>query len=314
MGNWSHNENSERGLANELSRYIYNLENDSKIHLPNLRHSNNLYIFSDYSNNKDQQLISYSLLLIDEMSFQLFEGLQKNFWKQYFPDQRIIDYKGLNDKIQGKALVPFLQLCNNLNGLIITILFHRNTKSIFQNQVPDNLRGQIEIWKNKMVREKFLRLREFILLILNGLGTNLQNVLWVTDNDEIIANSLQITTAKNILNETLIKYLDFKIYGFDLKTPDIDLTDRCLEKLCSLADLTAGALVDFLGDYHKENITPGEGEIAKPIAHEKLKVNPITNWLSKNEKENLLKKITIKIIETDKGDLRAEYYRFPEIK
>ena len=208
--------------------------------------------------------------------------------------------------------MPFLQLCNDLNGLIITILFHRNTKSVFQDEIPENLKNQIRVWKNKMVREKFLRLREFILFILNGVGTNSQNVLWITDNDDIVANHLQMATANTILNDTLNKYLDFKINNFQLKALDVDLPNRCFEKLCSLTDLVAVTLVDFLGTYHNEDIVPREGDISKPIPQGKPKVNPITYWLSKNESENPLKKINIKIIETEENNLRVEYYRFPE--
>ena len=217
MGNWSHNENSERGLANELSRYIYNLENDNKIYLPYLRHSNKLYIFSDYSSNKDQQLISYSLLLIDEISFQLFSESQKNFWKQYFPDERIIDYKGLSDNLKKKALVPFLQLCNNLNGLILSVIFDKNTKSLYGNEKPEYLQKQISIWKSKFVQEKFLRLRELVLTILNGLKGKTKNILWITDNDDIVANSLHLETAIIIMKETLAKHLDFEFSSFDIR-------------------------------------------------------------------------------------------------
>ena len=32
MGNWAHIENLDRGMVNGLSSYIYQLENDNKIH------------------------------------------------------------------------------------------------------------------------------------------------------------------------------------------------------------------------------------------------------------------------------------------
>ena len=88
--------------------------------------------------------------------------------------------------------------------------------------------------------------------------------------------------------------------------------DKCFEKLCSLTDLVAGGLVDFVGDYHNANIVPKDREVAKPIPHNKLKVNPITNWLSKKEEESMLKKITIKIIEKENNVLSIEAFRFPE--
>ncbi len=310
---WNHIDTKEKGLVNELSDYINGLESSQKIFLPDLRDADNLYIFSDYSGNKDQQLISYSILILDENSVNSFTSTQKYFWEDYALGSKIIEYKKLNDGARRRALVPFLNLCNNFNGLILTILFHKNTKSIYTDEMPENLQEQIAVWKKNYVKQKFLRLRDFILLILNGLGRENQNVLWITDNDEFVANNLQLETANTILRETLYKHLDYMIGEFELKTLDVDSSDNCFEKLCSLSDLTAGGLVDFVGNYHNANIFPKEGEVAEPIL-QKLKVNAITNWLSKTEEENSLKKITIKITETKNDGLFIEAFRFPEIK
>ena len=311
---WKHINNKERGMVNELSDYIDGLENSQKIFLPDLRQADNLYLFSDYSGSNDQQLISYSILILDENSVNLFASSQKTFWESYSLGTKIIEYKKLNDGPRKRALIPFLEFCNNLNGLILTILIHKNTKSLFTEELPEKLQEQIIVWKKKPVREKVLRLREFILLILNGLGTQNQNFLWITDNDEFVANSLQLTTANNILKDTLNKHLDFTIGQFELKTLNSDSPNKCFEKLCSLTDLIAGGLVDFVGDYYNANISPKDGEVAKPILHNKLKVNPITNWLSKKEEENMLKKITIKITEKENNILSIEAFRFPEFK
>ena len=130
MGNWFHKENLERGTVNSVSSYIYKLENSGKIYLPDLRQADNLYLFSDYSGNKDQQLISYSILILDENSFHSFIAVQKIFWEKYSLGTRIIDYKGLNDSVKKVALIPFLRLSNNINGLIFTVIFNKNSKSI----------------------------------------------------------------------------------------------------------------------------------------------------------------------------------------
>ena len=312
MTTWQHIENPRKGMVNEISSFINELEKDGKIFLPDLRQTENLYLFSDYSANKDQKLITYSILILDEKSYNWFLSAQEKFWEEYSLDSKIIEYKKLNDGPRKRALVAFLDLCNKINGLIFTIVIHKDTKSLYKDEIPVVLQEQINVWKKKAVKEKILRLREFILLILNGLGRQNQNVLWITDNDEIVANELQLFTANAIFKDILEKHLDFKIGTFELKTLDDDLPDKRFEKLCSLTDLIAGALVDFLGDYHHEEIFPVEGEIANPITHVKLKVNPITNWLSKTEKETSLKKIVIKINEIGNNGLSIESYRFPE--
>lgn len=250
---------------------------------------------------------------MDENSVNSFTSTQQYFWEDYALGSKIIEYKKLNDGFRERALVPFLKLCNKFNGLILTVLFHKNTKSIYIEEMPEDLQEQIAAWKKNYVKEKFLRLRDFILLILNGLGRENQNVLWITDNDEFVANNSQLITANNILRQTLNKHLDYTIGEFELKTLDFDSPDKSFEKLCSLSDLTAGGLVDFVGNYHNANIFPKEGEVAEAIL-QKSKVNAITNWLSKTEEDNMLKKVTIKITETKNDGLYIEAFRFPEIK
>jgi hypothetical protein len=312
MGKWVHKESLERGFANELSRYIYNQEGLGKIYLPNLKESDNLYLFSDYSYNSEQQLIAYSILITDNESFISFKANQKFFWEESSLDVRVIEYKKLNDQIRRKALSPFLHFCNNINGLVLTILFNKSTKSIFQTERPKQLENQMKVWKSEEIQEKFLRLREIIIAMLNGLSRQSQKICWITDNDDIVANDSQLRAANEILKQTFDKYLDFKIGGCELKTTSMDSPDSVFEKLCSLTDLCAGGLVDFIGDYEKQNLIGLSSEILNPIDHSKDKVNPITNWLSKNEEGNMLKKITIEIRETDINNLLIQAYRFPE--
>jgi hypothetical protein len=279
MKQWVHIDNSERGTANQLSNFIDELEFTKKISLPNLRQTNKLFIFSDYSGSKTQELISYSLLILDEESLNSFVLTQENFSKENKLGASVIEYKKLNNGPKKRALVPFLKICNNLNGLILTIIIRKNIKSIYIDEMPEGLRDQLTVWNKIAVREKFLRLRDFTLLILNGLGRKDQNIVWITDNDEIVANSSQLTVANTIIKETLNMHLDFSIENFELKSLDSDFEDRRFEKLCSLTDLVAGGLVDFVGDYHNAKIFPKNTEIAKPIGHSKQKVNLITNWL-----------------------------------
>ena len=296
MQNWTHKDNINRGLVNQLSAFLEEYEYKNKIYFPDFSKSKKLFLFSDYSGDlKESNLISYSILIIDEKSFQSFLSSHKIFWKEKNLENRIIDYKGLNDKIKSNALVPFLQYCNNLNGLILTIVISKELKSIFLTEKPENIKQKLVPWGSTHTQEKLLRIRDFILLVLNGLGKSGQDILWVTDNDNIVANKRQLETGNEFIKQTLLKHLDYQFGGFSLITLSDDSEERALEKLCSLPDLVAGTLVDFIGDYNLESINLSEGEICAPIEHKKRKVNPITNWLSKNEELFNLKKVNITI-------------------
>ncbi len=158
MKYWKHINNEDRGMVNELSDYISGLENSQKIFLPDLRQADNLYLFSDYSGNNDQQLISYSILILDESSLNLFASTQRVFWENYSLGTRIIEYKKLNDGPRKRALAPFLQLCNNLNGLILhrKSLIFQKTMRVLSRQMPQN-------------PNHALRFRQHCRRILNGL-------------------------------------------------------------------------------------------------------------------------------------------------
>lgn len=314
MQNWAHKDGNDRGFINFLSGFLSEKENESKIQFPDFSQSKKLFLFSDYSgDHSESKFLSYSILIIDEQSFRTFLSSHKVFWQEHNLENRIIDYKKLNDRIRSKALLPFLKFCNNLNGLILTIVISKNIKSIFQEEKPKHINKNLVLWRSGKVQEKILRIREFILLSLIGLGKEAQDVQWITDNDDIVANNGQLNALNKFMKEGLLKHLDYELENFSIITLSNDSEEKTLEKLCSLPDLIAGTLVDFIGNHDLENKHLKEGEILTPIKHEKQKVNPITNWLSKNEDSHNLKKVNITITESNVQEgMIISLFRFPE--
>lgn len=291
MKNWNEYGFAKDGLPNKISTLLTNLEDCGKFYFPNLRETRKLYIFSDFS--ESQNFYSYTFLMIDEESFEYFSLIQQEFWKNHNLHNRIIEYKKLNDKIRARALPLFLELCDGLNGVLMTFIINKNIKTIYRDEIPQKLEEQMNAWGTKKAREKVLRFREFILLIVRGLAVSDQNVLWVTDNDDFVANNSQIETAKNIIADILLKHLGFNLSAFNLITLDDDNIDKTYEKLSSIADLVAGAVVDYIEDYYKREMIPSI-EASKPsIPHKKVKVYPILNWFLRENKS--LKKNTILI-------------------
>jgi hypothetical protein len=207
-----------------------------------------------------------------------------------------------------------LQLSNSLNGLLFTVVISKELKSIYHEEKPEHIKQSLVSWSSKKAHEKLLRIRDFFLLILLGLGKEGQDVLWVTDNDDIVANTNQLSSINKFMKETLLKHLDYRLGNFSIITLSDDSEERTLEKLCSIPDLIAGALIDFIGDYENENKMPKNvGDVEPPINHEKMKVNPITKWLSKDEHSHNLKKVTITIKnKVDEDGLEIKTFRFPE--
>jgi hypothetical protein len=81
MKNWIHKENESRGFVNFLSDFLSNQQDENKIQFPDFNSTKKLYLFSDYSgDHKESKLVSYSILIIDEESFQTFLSSHKLFW------------------------------------------------------------------------------------------------------------------------------------------------------------------------------------------------------------------------------------------
>lgn len=310
MKNWNTGSFIEDGFPNIISTLISDLEDRGKFHFPNLRASPKIYLFSDYSESKN--FYSYSFLIIDEESFEFFGSIQRDFWERFsLGKNRIIEYKKLNDRIRLKALPSFLNLCNDLNGTVLTFIISKRIKTVYHDEIPHKLKEQMSSWRAKKVIEKVLRFRELILLILSGLTASGQNILWITDNDDFVANQIQQEVANNIVSDILNKHLGFSINSFDLITLNKDISDKIYEKLCSVPDLVAGATVDYIEDYYQKDMIPKTEEQKPPIPHEKNKIYPIINWFL-NENENL-KKNTILIDIGSPGSFVLSGLRFPII-
>ena len=107
-------------------------------------------------------------------------------------------------------------------------------------------------WSSKTF-EKLLRIIHIISLFTAGLTNENQDILWVSDEDDIIPNQDLIYEVVDIFARISSHYLNHDLRHCRVGTTKSDV-DRQLEDLIAVADLTAGALSDYFTVLYQEKV------------------------------------------------------------
>lgn len=270
--------------------------------LPDLRKGPVIFIGSDYSGQHDlAEYETFTFLFADLENCIRWGKLRCDFRKEFLRDGRRISYKGLNDKKRRKALLPFLYAANSIPGLVVTILVDKTIEVLFEPienaELWDSPLKDYKHWK-RPVFEKLLRIIHFASLFLSGMSRPYQNVMWITDEDEIVPNDERLREAVNLFGVICSQYLNHTLGHFRWGTTKLDSEARQLEDLVSVADLVAGSLSSVLTNYKKQGSVPKSELIVPPPQNLPRKTKDVMDWFSDNTQ--ILKRV-VYLIEPSQG-------------
>jgi hypothetical protein len=310
---WNPLNNPEMGFMDSFSKSIENCEKRYPDLLPDLRNGSMIFIGSDYSGQHKTSLYeSLSFLFADLSGCDVWEGLRGIFRQRYLSDGRRISFKDLGDKKRKLALSAFLSAANTIPGLIVTILIDKNIASLFRTtgrltmDTPEL--SEYSHWGSATF-EKLLRVVHFVSLFLTGLSRPYQDILWITDEDDIVANEERLREFVKIFSIICSHYLKHDLRHLRIGSTKSDTGKRDIEDLVSLADIVSGALVYLLTQYKKNNIIPGEYISLPPLRNLNQKTTEIMNWFA--DHTNPLKRLVYEIKEdVISKKLILRYWRF----
>ncbi len=217
--------------------------------LPALRGST-LYIASDfggYHRGSEYEVISFLMVDLDRCA--LWERNRRVVRQQFLPDRRRMAFKGLNDRYRLRALVPFLQSANALDGICVNIAVRKGiARRYVDNKRLALLRGGSPLtakWSSKSLNRMF-RIAHFVGLFIAGLSKPGQNIYWISDEDDIFANQARAQDVAGLLSALTSMYVDHELGELGIGTTSLDEGDRLEEDFAAIADLCAGALSEFL--------------------------------------------------------------------
>ncbi len=286
--------NDERfGLMNSVSNLIARLERRRSQRLTTLRLGPKLIMVSDYSGHyrgATHEVMSF--LIADAIFLWRWDEDRRIVRRRFKLGQRRMGFKAMGDRIRQRALSSFLCAADCIPGLSFTVLIDRRIDSLFAPDTDTNhndARPRFFLnWKPK-VQERFLRVAHFGSLLVAGLSAKGQDLLWITDEDDIVANTGRLTEATQALTNISSHYLGHSLGHGQFGTTECDDGSLALEDLAAIPDLIAGALAELAS----ARAMPSEG-LFVPIENlVSIKSRDILGWLSK--KNSTLKRVVLSI-------------------
>lgn len=308
---WFHSDAPHLGAISMLSESIAKAEQRHPGIIPDLRETPTLLLGSDYGGmHKTADFEVITLLASNLETIHAWDSARSIVRDRLLPDQRRISFKTLNDQHRRSAVGPFLNAANQIRGLLFTVAIHRRVKSVFKKhgklEKTDLDSPELEGWK-PTTTERALRVIHLASLLVRGLSRSGQDVLWITDEDEIVANERRLRSFISLFATVSSHYIPHAMNHVRIGTTVSDTGRRDVEDYVAVCDLAAGALQYLLTNGGAQTVLdtpslflPGEQKTSN-------KATEILDWFSDNERP--LKRLTFILDESTTGQLRITTLR-----
>jgi hypothetical protein len=224
------------------------------------------------------------------------------------PQQRRMSYKALNDRYRRAALIPFLDVANEIPGLLVSFAIDKNISTIFADETPDHRTTHPAFagWKPKPI-ERAMRIIHLTSLLLRGLSAPGQDVWWFTDQDDIVANEHRLRSFVNLAATISSHYLQHPLRNLRIGTTACDTGRRDIEDFLAIPDLAAGTLQELLATGTARMILDAPSLFLPKDEAIAAKASNIMNWFADNTQP--LRRLTFVIDQPRTGSWRITTLR-----
>jgi len=152
---------------------------------------------------------------------------------------------------------------------------------------------------NKKTFERALRVSDLLALLLGGMSWPGQDIVWITDNDDIVADIDHHLDLIQVFTNIISKYLPHDLGHLKIGTARSDPGDLQIEDLLSIPDLVGGAVAELLTQQDKAGGSPRAGLIVPLSKRITNKTKLLAYWLSIDS--SLLQPLVIQVLPAMKG-------------
>lgn len=295
---WRELSGDEYGLAAAISGRISEAGSSIAQCVRAVRSSPALIMFSDYGGaHKDARFEVMSFLVTTPRGASPFLAERQRLRQGQLGTQRRMSYKALGDKLRLKCLPAYLDAADHLTGLLVSFCIDKNAKNrLCEMYKPETSIGQLSPWSPRAFR-KLTTIGHLAGILVQGLRTDGQDVVWITDEDEIAPNPDKHAEATQIFGHLLSSYCTGPMGKFRFGTTAADPGDLHIEDLASLPDLAAGCLNELLTYMYPHPDSPTVERLYVPIdGGTPAKARTIAAWLA--ESASPLAKLNIVVDES----------------
>ncbi|HCS53848.1 hypothetical protein [Rubinisphaera sp.] len=290
------------GLINVIDRTFVDRDRRRPNTFPCLHHTPTMISVSDYAgSHKSSAFECYSFAILGDPDFALWDDRRIEWRHRQSLGRRTFAYKKLGDKKKAVLLSEFLNLVGDLCGVCVSFLVDRRLNGLFDGDGESDRTIVAEQWPKAKYRkatfDRLLRVTHFNSFVLAGLVGPHQNVLWITDQDDIAANERQLRALTEIFGSGMCRYLilpdgtlPFRLGHIRCGTTASDNGTLQCEDIASIPDLVGGALSEVFTKYSDTGIRLRKGIDLSPPADVSLKTRSIMGWMTE---EHRLKQVVV---------------------
>jgi hypothetical protein len=233
------------GISQEFNR----LNIAEPYRLPDLRDSQRILVVSDYGGeHKAAPFQTISVLVAGLDACVRWDAERRLVRNLYLGSKRRMSFKQLSDRVRQRALLPFLSAADSIPGLCLLVGIDKAIDTLFDGAAAlrdDDPLSAIRRGWPKGTLEKALRVAHLTSLLLGGLSSPGQEVIWITDQDEIAANDRRLDELTVLIGGVIGAYVPFSLGRLRVGTTKSDDGSLTIEDAASVADLVAGAFADI---------------------------------------------------------------------
>jgi hypothetical protein len=297
---WRRLENPRFGLANRISDAIAALEWHEPGSLLDVRESQEFLLACDFAGaHADAQHESFAFLLGAIGQTGPWMEARGEVRDQLLSGRGEMSYKGLNDARRQRALAPFLMAANLFPGNLVVVMVSKKLKRLFDNPGEQvffpELIVAVRNWNAKSFH-RLLLVATLGALLTSGLAASSQDLLWVTDQDEIAPNSTKHDHAGHVIHHCLERYAPDLRGVLTFATTEANVDDFLLRDAVAITDLAAGCLVDAFG---ASNRGSERALWVSPASALTRKAQVILDWFA--QRDHKLRRLVICLNESDDG-------------
>lgn len=250
-----------------------------------LRSSRRLHISTDFSWSESKQFVTAGILVSDFDDLMAWNRSDLASWRS--GDARTSDSIGYKKITDGdiRDLVrmnSFLRCADRLPGLLVTFTVPTGEKYVFTRK-GDCESDELRTLRGRLKDSPFESLRRFataLSVVLKPIHHPDQDLIWLCDHDDIIANDEIALTTQRYLAGHIGATTGFNTLPALVKPSGLNpgIARAAGEDVLAISDLAAGGIGEYLGASRRHFGRSGIDEALGVPPGVKLKATEITVW------------------------------------
>ena len=238
-------------------------------YIPDFSHSSTLLIASDFTGEqKTSPFQCFTFVLSTAHAWHWWNHRRRELRRHFRLGRRRISYSKLRDTRKSAALFPFLFAANTIPGIAVTLLIDKRIQSMFLLKgrlKPGEIAGMdFSAWRPS-VFERMMRATHFLALFVAATSSPGQNVIWISDEDEIAANADRLRQLTHAFGHIMSNLLPHTMGHLRVGTTGTtDSGELEMEDFAALPDLIGGAINESMSAYERAGVVLSSTIISPP--------------------------------------------------